>query len=247
MVYRHSLPVTSIVNIRDLGGYATNDGGITKYGVFLRSAITNKVSKKDLDFLHDYGVRLNLDFRHTSHATMSPSSFSLDSRFQYVNLPVHLRVSKNSKFDHTFSWMNEYPQSLDAGTMWIKNAFRVILSSQGGCLFNCNTGKDRTGIFSAVLLLVAGVNVQDIVDDYSISEKLVQNGCAMLSDAFPNEVSKDGNVDFSNPFFFCSPEYMKNLIDHIFRKYGSIEYFLKYCGVSEQETAEIKKRFVSYI
>ena len=36
----------------------------------------------------------------------------------------------------------------------------------------CTAGKDRTGVVSAVLLSLAGVSDEDIVDDYVISREL---------------------------------------------------------------------------
>jgi protein-tyrosine phosphatase len=43
----------------------------------------------------------------------------------------------------------------------------VVASAPGGVLFHCAAGKDRTGIFAAVLLEALGAEPDDIVSDYA--------------------------------------------------------------------------------
>ena len=39
----------------------------------------------------------------------------------------------------------------------------------GGVIVHCNVGKDRTGVVVALLLGLAGVPTETIVDDYAVS------------------------------------------------------------------------------
>ncbi len=52
-----------------------------------------------------------------------------------------------------------------------RDNMRTILThladAPGGVMFNCHAGKDRTGITAALLLLIAGVEDRDIIDDYA--------------------------------------------------------------------------------
>ena len=51
------LPVGGIPNLRDLGGWAV-PGGMTRYGVFLRSAVPRALSPEDADFLRELALSL---------------------------------------------------------------------------------------------------------------------------------------------------------------------------------------------
>jgi len=47
--------------------------------------------------------------------------------------------------------------------------FRALLAADGPVLFHCSTGKDRTGVAAALLLMALGVSEADIVADYLFS------------------------------------------------------------------------------
>ena len=57
------LPVGSIVNARDLGGYPTANGMIVRSGLLLRSASLAEVSEKDLAYLAGISIGTMVDFR----------------------------------------------------------------------------------------------------------------------------------------------------------------------------------------
>ena len=44
--------------------------------------------------------------------------------------------------------------------------FKCIANAKTGVMFNCTAGKDRTGVVAAILLLHAGVDDKDIIDNY---------------------------------------------------------------------------------
>ncbi len=39
------------------------------------------------------------------------------------------------------------------------------------CILNCTQGKDRTGLIVALTLLVLGVSEEDVITNYTLSEK----------------------------------------------------------------------------
>ena len=70
------LPLEGLVNARDLGGFPTKDGRVTKYGVFVRSEVPKALTENDISFLRRYGVSLSLDFRGTQEIKNLPSALS---------------------------------------------------------------------------------------------------------------------------------------------------------------------------
>lgn len=241
-----TLPLTNVANARDLGGFPTIDGGVTRYGVFIRSAAHIMISKEELDFLSSYGVTLNIDFRHDSQIQKLPSPFASDDRFRYVQMPVYLRVNRNSVFDDSFCWGNEYPQSVDANKEWIKKFVDEVCDEQGGCIFNCATGKDRTGVMSAILLLIAGVKESDIIADYAVSEIYLRRNVPAIFSSLPSIVVQDGMPDWKNPFFRSDSSYMSNLLSHISTNYHTIDNYLASCGIEKSKVDAIRNHFVAH-
>jgi hypothetical protein len=58
----------------------------------------------------------------------------------------------------------------------------------GGVVFHCTAGKDRTGVLAAVLHLLAGVNEEDIAWEYAVTEP----GLGSWRKAFIDRISKQG-------------------------------------------------------
>ena len=57
------LPLEQGVNFRDLGGYRTKDGRQIKANKVIRAASLGNLSPKDVNFLAEYGLRHDVDFR----------------------------------------------------------------------------------------------------------------------------------------------------------------------------------------
>ena len=54
---RRGLDIESAQNIRDLGGYSTEDGTTTKWGRFVRSGDMDQLTRADQKKLIRYGIR----------------------------------------------------------------------------------------------------------------------------------------------------------------------------------------------
>ena len=57
------------------------------------------------------------------------------------------------------------PRSRDA----LCKIFQLILREEGTVLFHCTSGKDRTGILSALFLYALGCSKKDVINDYNAS------------------------------------------------------------------------------
>src|SRR4029077_9249540 len=59
-----------------------------------------------------------------------------------------------------------------AGFAAVLNA--IAQAPPGGVVVHCHAGKDRTGLVVALLLSVAGVERDAIIDDYALSDREMQ-------------------------------------------------------------------------
>lgn len=88
MVKARRLLLKNLFNARDLGGYPTADGKVTKFGVFVRSEAPCELPQEDINALRDYGVTLSIDLRGTGERSSRPSSLNGAEGMEYIEKPL---------------------------------------------------------------------------------------------------------------------------------------------------------------
>jgi protein-tyrosine phosphatase len=116
----------------------------------------------------------------------------------------------------------------------IKDILKVIANAKKSVLYHCTAGKDRTGVLSAVLLMIAGVSKYDIFADY------------LVSGAYLREFIK--NAERDNPEFakIITPKvsYIEKFIDMFIEKYKSAEEYCRVIGLTEAEIEMIRNKLL---
>lgn len=238
-LYYKRLPLCGAVNVRDLGGFITVKNAITKYKEFIRCESPFELTEGDILFLKKYGISTVLDFRSKHECEKNPSKFIECDWIKYVHLPA---FSANVKeVDLMVDWGEKYIELLENYKKWICTVMHNVAYSKGAILYNCTTGKDRTGVITALLLKLAYVADCDIIADYVVSQ-------IYLSDKYASIFSDiSACVSYNEPFFKTEPESMKQLLNFIENKYGSVKRYLNTCGVSDEEIFTIRNRLLQKI
>jgi len=235
------LPLEKLHNCRDLGGFATPEG-VTKFGVFLRCEVPRDLTPGDIQFLRDYGVTTCLDFRAEEETARIRNDLRDQDFINYISIPMYEQHAApsgnvaNAFADiESFTWQNTYLLMLEYFREWPKRVLEACAAAEGAVLFNCTTGKDRTGLTSMMLLSVAGVPKPDIVADY----------CTSM--VYMKEVYE--TIDFGGQvpekFLETPPDAMGDLMDRLEEKYGSVTDYLRSCGITEDTMEAIRRKFVS--
>ena len=251
MKYYKRLPLEGMSNCRDLGGYPSKFGGITNFGVFLRSEAPVRLSENDVEFLKSYGVTKSLDFRGEGDLKVFPSSLDTEG-VRYIHMPMFGRAdamgfdSKGVDPSEGFTgWGRSYVEWLETYKGWIHDVFRELATTEGVCHYNCNAGKDRTGIISALALSIAGVEISDIAFDYCISRTMLKPRFEQLSAQWGDYLKdKNGELVTTHPFLYTPREAMYQMFRHINRKYINTEAYLRSCDISDKEILEIRLKLI---
>lgn len=242
MKYWKHLPVPGLSNCRDLGGYPC-DGGVTRYGVFLRSEAPCAVGADGVAFLRDYGLTETFDLRGEPEIAWRPSA--LEGAFPYRKICLS---GGAETFDPKnlpqgeFSWDKVYIRRATLFRDWFRDAVTACAEAEGCVLFHCTTGKDRTGILTCCLLGAVGVSREDIAADYCLSQVYLQemfeamrNGSLTLQ-AAPRHFEE---YVFQTPFTAMAKFY-----DFLTETYGSVRGYLLDIGVTEQTLAKLARKLV---
>lgn len=165
---RPALDVDGLANVRDLGGLARHDGSLTPSGVFVRAETLDRLTPSGWDALRAHGVRTVIDLRRPEEVSGSvPDDFllhrvDLDGDERDFWAPIEA--------DGRWGTPLYYAEHLRVLPHRLAEVLRVVAAApEGGILFHCGAGWDRTGLVAAALLKAVGVSEDAALDDYLAS------------------------------------------------------------------------------
>lgn len=233
------LPLKGTRNVRELGGYPTEDGKTTKDKVFLRADNLKKLTKKGRNYLYDYGVRLVIDLR--SEAEIKRGADKIDTKqMEYVNYPLFDKVQSTLLKGNLPKNMSDmYTELVENSKDTLAAIFRRLIACKGCALFHCTAGKDRTGILAMMILKEAKVPDEVIIADYSVSGEHMKK-------VFDRQKwwAKFAGITIPDYIFESRPEYIKDLMDYLTKTYGSVHGYLREIGLKEEELTALRDKLV---
>lgn len=246
------IPFETLVNARDLGGFAAAGGKITKYGVFVRSDCPIGISENDKKYLKDYGITLSLDLRGADEAEAQPSGMKGLDWHTYKHCPILKEDSTPHSIikgggppkprEGNFDLGDSYIEILESAKSWVKQVFELCANWDGGVLYHCFIGKDRAGLLTALLLGACGVSDTDIMMDYSASMSCLRPKYNKMNiDFLPK---KRGRPDYCWGFFGSVPESMEAVLFHLKEKYGGVTGYLLDCGVAQESINKLQAKLL---
>jgi protein tyrosine/serine phosphatase len=155
-------------NVRDLGGFRTGDGHLTRWGAVVRSDAPDRLSGRGWRALEAHGVRTIVDLRDASErADKAPAA-----RLAAINTPV-IDFADESFWDEwrgVYDAPRFYRAVLERWPKRFSAAVTAVARAQpGAVLIHCQVGRDRTGLVAALLLSLVGVAAPEIAADYALS------------------------------------------------------------------------------
>jgi len=216
------------VNFRDLGGYATADGRRTRWRTLFRADGLGDLTADDLEVLRDLGIRTVVDLR--SGDELERGRFDVDAHpVSFHHFPFIEKLPDPDEFDRRPGLLGtQYLEMIgDSGPQIL--AVLEVLASPGTlpAVFHCTAGKDRTGVLSAIVLSLLGVDEPTVVADYALSGEAMVRLRAKLIVKYPDSRTVIENI---NEVFSAEPTQMEALLDHLRERYGSIPSYVEALG-----------------
>ncbi|MDR2909419.1 MAG: tyrosine-protein phosphatase [Oscillospiraceae bacterium] len=217
-------------NVRDLGGYKGRDGKTVRYRRFIRAGSLMGLTPEGRQELLELGVSCVVDFRSRYELSVMPDPIMGDEAFDWHHIPMLDYINSNREGSPVFpdSLEEMYTGMLAEAKEGFKKFFALCADSAHGCfLYHCTAGKDRTGVASMLLLSLAGVTEDDIIEDYAHSEKLLP--------------------DFGKgpPHLHRSPpEVMEHVLSHLDHRYGGPAGYLDRIGVTPSQREAVTAKLI---
>lgn len=237
--YYVRLPLKNGYNIRDLGGYPTASGAVTKWRRFLRADDLCNLEQDDIDFLLDYGVDAVMDLRGADELRLHKSPFEHCAGVNYLNVPLMggtiTDVTKQAPASMEGLIPRFYMHLLQHSHGAIKRIFEFFAGCGEGCvIFHCAVGKDRTGVAAMLLLGLCGVNRFDIITNYETTYANLRNNAMLMANmkGQPREA------------LFSRADYIEPAIDYVAESCGGFWEYLTSVGISEEDLKRVKGRLV---
>jgi protein-tyrosine phosphatase len=244
-----SLAWEGCVNVRDLGGLPTEDGRRTRLGAVVRADNVRTLTDEGWRALAEHGVQRIVDLRFPEElAEDQPRDVDIDVVHvsvlgpgfdpEYVKeLDAHL-ASVDDIADH-YAW--SYVDFLERYRERFGEVFAAIADAGGTVVVHCVAGKDRTGLVSALLLRLAGVDHATIGADYALTAENLRPRW----DAWFREARDEQERAKLERLAQTPAGAMTRVVREIERRYGDVASYLRAAGLTDEQVERLRERLVA--
>lgn len=232
-------------NFRDLGGYKGRDGRSLQWRKLYRSAHLAHLTPQDLSQLQMLGITRSADFRGVDESTHFAYQWPQLDRHALVVEPTVVQRAQSMMeqglkltAEVTEEFMHETYRSFvnDYGPRFAQ-FFTLLQSNDAPLVFHCTAGKDRTGWAAALLLTSLGVDEDQIMEDYLLTNQYFARPSASVLGAMP--------ADALDALWRVQPSYLMASVEVVRAQYGSVNRYLSEAlGVDESARERLAELYL---
>lgn len=252
------IDLVGAVNVRDLGGLPTTDGGVTRFDQVLRADNLQDLIDDDIGRLTGrHRLRDVVDLRTTFEVTSEgpgPLTRVPDVTVHHLSLYPEVGTTTDVDADSVLPWTGKDGDDaiwVNSGVYYtnylrhrpgnVVAALRTMTTSGGATLVHCAAGKDRTGVVCALALSVVGVDREAVVDDYvQTGERIDAIMSRLKATATYAADLEDRPVDANLPLAAS----MHTFLDFVDTEFGGPTGWLQLHGWTADDTDALRARLV---
>lgn len=258
------IELDGLVNLRDLGGTPTTDGGRIRPGRLLRSDNLQALTEDDIAKLLALHLTDVIDLR---------SEFEAESEGPGPLTEVpEVQIHQHSLFREWREGVGEEkpdvrPEVLPEESLpWVDleptvqadnpvtsiylsyvmdrpdsvlAALREIADAEGAALVHCAAGKDRTGTVVAIALTLVGAEPAAVVADYAASSERME---AIVDRLLSTKTYGENLRGRPMSSHLTYPETMRVFLEHVQGEYGGMQALLERVGWTEADTRQLRAK-----
>jgi len=251
--------VEGMINMRDAGGHLSSlYNKRVKPGYIFRAGDPSHITERGKDQLLALGVKTIFDLRSDTEIESYKSATLMVDGIEFVKTPVSRAESyapaslalrlKAFETDITDAFLKLYVEILENGHEAIEKILVHLRDKpEQPCLIHCTAGKDRTGLFVAVIMLLLGVSDDEIIKDYALTtvglEPVLPHimGSSKSEEMFRKNMTSSGALNMIS----SHPETMVATLKVFRDKYGTAEGYLKtHTALTDHDIALIRSNML---
>ncbi|MFP3569258.1 tyrosine-protein phosphatase [Paraburkholderia sp. SIMBA_030] len=245
--------LASVANFRDVAGaaagYPTVDGKQMRRGAFYRAnALT--LSAADQATVAKLGILAVYDLRTPGEIARTADILPAGATSQAINVlgTSDLVVPSLDSAAAAVAFMEAEARAFVTGAAQ-RASFGTLLTQlangAGAQLFHSNAGKDRTGWVAALLLSIANVPLDVIMQDYLLSNVYSAASIKASTDTLRSQ-NGDAVAAIEAPLFSVQESYLLAGFDQVQASYGTMaSYLTQGLGVSQATIDTLHDRLVT--
>ena len=253
------LSFEGIHNFRDYGGYDTPHGRMRR-GILWRSGQHGAATPTDLAGVSALGIATVIDLRGDSERREMPClrHDAFDGLVLFApgeTAGTELAPHEEAGFgiataDHARAAMKALYAAMPHREVLVRSLtlyFDALATRDGASLLHCLAGKDRTGLAAALLHRLLGVNDDDIMADYLLTNtagdpaRRIASAADSIRQRYGARMSDEAIVALMS----VEADYLHTALDAIERDHGDVEtYAADVLRVDAARRAAIRERLV---
>lgn len=248
--------MNGLINFRDFGGMAVAGAGTVRRDVLYRSGAFRQADAVTVAAVVALDFDAVVDLRYPDERQLKPSpwpghfagrllshSGEGDADAPHLMLFRPGLAAPGAVGERYAAFYSELPFDPDYQPLFAR-VFARLAAGQGRVLIHCSAGKDRTGIFCALLLTALGVAWPAIMDDYLISRQAAES--IELRDEVAARAAHHEAAALPETLISAvlgvDPAYLDATFAAIRRRCGSVDAYLDDLGA---DRAALRRRFTS--
>lgn len=240
------IDIEGTFNFRDIGGSPTSAGELrVGTGKVYRSDGLAQLTDRSRVDIRALGIRTVVDLRDVGERSKLPDALE-GLEVEHIELPIfddHFFPAKQLSREEMAkvaeaTGMDLSDRSLSKiydlmighfGPRLAKAVDVVAQRCEGGVVFHCSAGKDRTGVVAAFILTLLGVGRHEILEEYAITSQHLSGG--FLENIIRNFSDAGISGNLAETATAAPPELMAKILDSIdaqYAKSGVESYLLEH-------------------
>ena len=258
--------VDGVSNFRDIGGYSISNrpNHSIRRNFMFRSAHPGRISATGVAKLQSLRITTRYDLRsqpeideiREKHKDVQPVADI--PGIPNVFLPVYRdedyspekhaeKYADVARGDGTEGFAKAYTRILEYGGASFAVIFRHLRDSPDQpFMWHCAIGKDRTGVFTALVLKLAGVADEVVAREFALTEVGLGDWKRQIVNKLVTMGNKgSGRREEMERLLSAKEEDMRAVLHVLDQQFGGAEeYIMKYCEMTKEDLLKIKENIV---
>ena len=239
---RH-LPFEGCFNFRDIGGYETSNGGSIRWGKYFRAGRQDRMTPTDIGRAKELRIATQVDLRRPDEIHEQSRGPFEELGARYDNLAV-IPDGGSERLNQLVGDIGisgaRYLGYLDFGSeVWLR-LFNIFADEASyPILLHCTAGKDRTGVSTAFLLSVLGVDRPIIDADYLLTNRDVERQVDYVQQNFglPKGMDRSSMMNAAG----VPQTAIVDFLEGVDKRYGGPIEYLREIGVTDKTFDSIRE------